>query len=188
MTAEVLQRTYPEEIEAAMAKHPPDHPASAVVELLYLAQAAYGRLTADAIEEVAGLLDMPPTRVRGLVGFYALIMERPHGRFVVHYCNDLPCALRGADEFLPVLCEKLGTRVGETSEDGLFTVRTTKCVAACNRAPVIQVNLEYYYDLTPDRLDEIIADLRQQAADGPLRRRPLGGGPPSTRGEVRGNG
>jgi NADH-quinone oxidoreductase subunit E len=177
--ADLLERTFPDEVQAALAKYPPGRQASAVLNLLYLAQAAYEHLTAEAIEEVARLVGLDPTRVRGLVGFYTLLLDEPHGGYVVQYCNDLPCALRGAEDFLPTLCDKLGTSPGGTSADGLFTLQAVMCLAACDRAPMMQVNLEYFYDLTPERLEELVADLRARAVAGPLRRPPFGFGPPS---------
>lgn len=176
---DLLERTYPQEVRAALEQYPPGRQSSAVLRLLYLAQAAYGRLNAEAVGEVASLVDLDPTQVRGLVGFYTLLLEEPHGGYVVHYCNDLPCALRGADDFLPTLCRKLGAQPGETSADGLFTLEPVMCLAACDRAPMMQVNLEYFYDLTEERLEEVIADLRARAADRPPRRPPFGYGPPS---------
>lgn len=176
---DLLQRTYADEIRAAVAKYPPGRQASAVLEILYLAQAAYGHLTAEAIAEVAEVLEIDPTRVRGLVGFYTLLMAEPHGGYVVHYCTDLPCSLRGAEALLPELCDKLGAEVGGTSPDGLFTVRTVMCLGACDRAPLMQVNLEYFHELTPAKLDEIVSDLRRRAANNPARRPPLGFGPPA---------
>ena len=179
----LLQSTFPTEIQSAIAKYPPGRQASAVLPLLYLAQAAYGWITAAAIEEVAELLELDPTHVRGLVGFYSLFYEHPHGGFVVHYCNDLPCALRGAQDFLPELEARLGCRAGETSADGLFTLECVMCLAACDRAPMMQANLEYFCDLTPERLDEIVADLRARARASLPRRAPFGFGPPrETRG------
>lgn len=175
---DTLQRRFPDEIQAAIARYPAGRQASAVISLLYLAQAAYGHLSKEAIEEVAGILEMDPTHVRGVAGFYTLFYERPHGGYVVQYCNDLPCALRGADDFLPVLEEALGCKTGETSEDGLFTLECVMCLAACDRAPMMQVNLEYFHDLEAGSLAAIVADLRQRAAEDPPRRAPFGFGPP----------
>jgi NADH-quinone oxidoreductase subunit E len=179
VSRDVLQRTFPDDVRAAIAQIPPGREASAVLPMLYLAQAAYGHLTDDAIREVADLVALDATRVRGLVGFYTLFYDRPHGGYVIHYCTDLPCALRGAGDLLPALCARLGIQPGETSADGLFTLETVKCLAACDRAPVMQVNLEYCGDLTEARLDEILADLRALAAAAPARRPPFGFGPPS---------
>jgi NADH-quinone oxidoreductase subunit E len=178
VTAAGLRAAYGAEVERALAKYPPERTASAAIELLYLAQAAYGHLTAEAIEEVAEVLGLDPTHVRGLAGFYSLLRERPHGGYVIHVCTDLPCALRGAEELLERLCERLGIRPGQTTADGLFTVEAVMCLAACDRAPLMQVNLEYHYDLDDAALDAILADLRRVAA-GAGRRPPFGFGPPS---------
>lgn len=176
---DLLQRRFQDEIRAAIADYPEGRQASAVLRLLYLAQAAYGHLTPEAIEEVAGLLEIDPTQVRGVAGFYTLFYEQPQGDFVVQYCTDLPCALRGAEALLPLLGELLGCAPGETSADGRFSLECVMCLAACDRAPMMQVNLEYFHDLTPERLAEIVATLRAKAAGDPPRRPPFGLGPPS---------
>ena len=175
----LLARTFPDKVRAAIAKYPEGRQASAVLNLLYLGQAAYGRITDEAVREVAELLEMDPTQVRGVVGFYSLFKEEPHGKFLIHYCTDLPCMLRGAGDLLPKLCDAVGAQPGETSEDGLFTVEKAMCLAACDRAPMMQVNLEYALDLTPERIDEIVSELRAHAATDPTPAAPFGYGPPS---------
>lgn len=185
---DLLERTYPNEVRAAIAKYPPGRQASAVLGLMYLAQAAYGHLSGEAVDEVARLLDMDPTQVRGLVGFYSLFYEDEPGGYVIHYCTDLPCALRGAEGFFDVLCQKLGLAGEGLSPDGLFRLERVMCLAACDRAPVMQVNLQYFHDLTPETLDELIADLRARAAAGPPRRAPLGFGPPADMVSLAGTG
>jgi NADH-quinone oxidoreductase subunit E len=164
-------------IERATTKYPSGRQAAAAIELLYEAQAVYGRLTDEAIEEVAVILSVPPTHIQALVGFYSLFLAEPHGKYVVHYCTDLPCALRGAEGFLPTLEEKLGCRAGHSSADGLFSLEKVMCLAACDRAPMMQINLQYFEDLTPERLDEVVALLRARAAEAPARA-PFGAGPP----------
>lgn len=175
----LMLRTFPRECAEAIARFPEGRQASAVLSLLYLAQAAHGRISAEAIAEVAEVLEMDPTEVRGVAGFYSLIKEEPHGRYVVHYCTDLPCALRGADDFLPEVERALGCAAGGRSEDGLFSLEEAMCLAACDRAPMMQVNLEYFHDLTPERLDELVEELRRLADAGPAPRAPFGFGPPS---------
>lgn len=184
----LLRERFGQQVQGAIKRYPEGHQASAVLSLLYLAQTAYGHLSDEAVIEVAEILDMSPTHVRGLAGFYTLLRERPHGGYLIQFCTDLSCALRGAEEVLEKLCDKVGAQPGETSPDGLFTVERVMCLAACDRAPVMQVNLEYFYDLNEDQLDEIIDELRRAAADGPERRPPFGFGPPSemTTGEGRG--
>lgn len=162
-----------------MAKYPAGRQAAAVLELLYLAQAAYGRLNDDAVSEVSEVLGVEATQVRSLIGFYTLLYDRPHGRFVVHYCNDLPCALAGSGELLGHLSAQLGCAPGETSDDGLFSLECVMCLAACDKAPMMQVNLEYFEDLTAERIDELVAELRALAKAAPERRPPFGVGPPT---------
>lgn len=178
IVSDLLRRHHQAEIDAAVAKYPPGRQAAAAIELLYCAQAAYGHLTDEAVAEVAQVLGMEPTHVEALVGFYTLFLDRPHGRCVVHYCNDMPCALRGAEELLPDLVTRLGCAPGETSPDGMFSLETVMCLAACDHAPMMQVNLEYFEDLTVEKLDQIVADLRVRAAGAPLKP-PFGVGPPS---------
>lgn len=149
------------EISAILSKYPTKR--SAVLPLCHLAQKEYGYMSAEAVREVAEILELDPTEVQGLVGFYALLREEPHGRHIIEICNDLPCALRGADQFVEHVCKKLGVDVGETTEDEHFTVETVMCVAACDKAPVAQINLEYYENLDPKAFDEIVKRLRNEA-------------------------
>ncbi len=119
-------------------------------------------MSAEAVRQVAKILDLDPTQVQGLVGFYTLLHETPTGKHVIEICNDLPCALRGADQFVGHVCKKLGVEVGETTEDGLFTLETVMCIAACDRAPAMQIDLEYHENLDPDKFDRIVDLLRQK--------------------------
>jgi NADH-quinone oxidoreductase subunit E len=159
----VLADAYGEEIKAILAKYPDRR--SAVLPLMYLAQEAYGFLSKDAIIEVANSINMEPTEVLSLAGFYTLFYEEPVGKFVLEICNDLPCALRGADEFVEMACQKLKIAVGETTEDGLFSLKTVMCLAACDRAPMMQVNLKYEEYLDEEKFDAIIANLREHTSE-----------------------
>lgn len=152
-----LHDTAQEKINAILAKYPTK--GSAVLPLCHLAQEAYGYMSPEAVRKVAAILELDPTEVQGLVGFYTLLREKPTGKHVIEICNDLPCALRGADDFVEHVCQKLGVRPGETTEDGAFTVETVMCVAACDKAPVAQINLEYYENLDPEKFDAIVKRL-----------------------------
>ena len=174
---DLLRATFPDRIREELGRYPSDRPASATIALLYLAQAAYGHMTASAVEEVAELVCVDPSRVRALVGFYSLLRRAPTGGWLIHVCTDLPCALRGADAFLDRLCSRLGIAPGETTADGLFTVEEAMCLAACDRAPVMQVNLAYADGLDDEALDAILDDLRSRADRGDMGRPPLGFGP-----------
>ena len=146
------------EIAAHIAKYPTKR--SAIIPALYVAQRQYGWLSAEAIEDVAHMLELDPTEVRSVAGFYSLFYKEPVGKHVIHFCNDLPCALRGADEMLQTLCHKLGVEPHGTTADGMFTVEPAMCLAACDRAPMMQVDLDYFENLTAEKLDQILADIR----------------------------
>jgi NADH-quinone oxidoreductase subunit E len=156
--------TRKEDIERHLAKYPSKR--SAVMPLLYIAQEEYGHITSEAVDEIAGLLEMSVTDVKSIIGFYTMYHDRPKGRYLIQICDDLPCALRSSGEILDYLIEKLGIHPGETTEDGLFTLETVMCIAACDRAPVIQVNFHYHEHMTKEKVDALIDELRREAADG----------------------
>ncbi len=147
-----LVEKYSQEIEQILSKYPPDQKRSAVMPLLYLAQREAGYVTKEAIQEIAEILAISTTEVASLIGFYTLYHDKPGGKYRIQVCNDLPCALRGADEFLEKLCENLGIRVGETTADGLVTIEAVMCLAGCDKAPLFQVQtqdgLRYYENQT----------------------------------------
>lgn len=165
----MLAEKHRTEVDALLAKYPADQRRSAVMPLLFLAQREYGSVTPQAIDEIADLLDLDPTQVASLVGLYTLFHEEPGGTFRIQVCTDLPCALRGADTFLTSLCERLGIEVGETTSDGLITVEEVKCLAACNRAPMFQLQdgegIHYYEDQTVDSALALIEELRRRGSD-----------------------
>lgn len=160
----MLAEKYTEEIKAILAKYPDKR--SAVLPVMYLAQEAYGFMSKEAMRDVASVLGLDPTHVLSLSGFYSLYYEEPVGKFVLEICNDLPCALRGADEFVEMACNKLDIGVEETTADGLFTIKTVMCLAACDKAPMMQVNLRYEENLDEEKFDALITRLRQQAENG----------------------
>lgn len=135
----MLSEKYADEIQQILRRYPPDRQRSAVMPLLYLAQREYGLLTPEAIREVGALIGVSATEVAGVVGFYSLYHDRPGGKRRVQICTDLPCALRGADEFAAALCQRLGVTWDETTADGEFTVEHVMCVGACDKAPVFQI-------------------------------------------------
>jgi NADH-quinone oxidoreductase subunit E len=133
-----LLSKYKDEIEQILAKYPADFKQSAVMPLLYMAQRERGYVTRAAMAEIAEICEVSATEVASVAGFYSLYYEEPHGKYHIQVCNDLPCAMRGADEYLKEVCSYLNVKVGETSADGLFTVEAVKCLAACHRAPMFQ--------------------------------------------------
>ncbi len=150
------------EIEQTLAKYPPERTRSAVMPLLYLAQEEYGYCSDDAIKEVADILLLDPTEVKAIAGFYSMYYEDPVGKNVIEVCDDLPCALRGADKFLSWCESHLGIKSGETTPDGKITLKNAMCLAACDRAPMCQVNLSYRYSLTEESFTQMVDELRSQ--------------------------
>ena len=160
-----LALKYPREVKRILAKYPPEHKRSAVMPLLYLAQSDAGYITKEAMQDIAGLLDISITDVGALVGFYTLYHDKKEGKYRMQVCTDLPCALRGADQFMDALCANLGIKVGETTQDGTVTLEAVTCLAACDKAPMFQVQsrdgLEYHENMTVDRTMELIETLRK---------------------------
>ena len=134
---------------------------------MHLAQHEYGYMSEDAMREVAGILDLDPTHVLSLSGFYTLYYEEPVGKYVLEICNDLACALRGADEFVEMASDKLGIPVEATTDDGLFTLKTVMCLGACDKAPMLQCNLRFEENLDEEKFDQLLARLREAADSGP---------------------
>lgn len=151
-----------QELNKILEKYPPDRKMSAVLPALYLAQREKNWLDNEDIAAVAEALDISVTHVHSVIGFYTLFRKEPVGKYMVQVCTDLPCALRGAEDFYKRLCERMGVPGGGTTEDNLFTVEEVVCIAACDKAPCMQINLEYHENLTDEQIDEVIARLRQE--------------------------
>jgi NADH-quinone oxidoreductase subunit E len=146
---------------AFIARYPEGRQASAVIALLDLAQRQNGGwLSDEAIEYVANVLEMAPIRVHEVASFYSMFNRQPVGKHFVQVCRTTPCWLRGAGEITQACRDKLGVGLGETTSDGLFTVVEVECLGACANAPMVQINDDYYEDLTPERMAEIIDALR----------------------------
>jgi len=160
MWSEAEQR----ELEEILKKYPQKR--SAILPALYLAQREKNWLDEADIAAVAEALDVPVTEVHSIIGFYTLFRKEKTGRYLIQVCTDLPCALRGAEDFFRRLSERLGLPPeGGTTADGLFTLEPVVCIAACDKAPCAQINLEYYENLTDEKMDEILSQLRAEATN-----------------------
>lgn len=160
----MIAEKYAKEIEGILARFPTKK--SAVLPLMHLAQHEYGYMSQEAMREVASILGLDPTHVLSLAGFYSLYYEEPVGRYVLEICNDLACALRGADEFVEMATQKLGIPVDGTTADGLFTLKTVMCLGACDRAPMLQCNLKFEEHLDEAKFEALLARLRAEAEAG----------------------
>ena len=160
-----LEKKYPKEVKQLLAKYPPEQKRSAVMPLLYLAQREEGYVNKEALADIAQLLEMTTTEVASIVGFYSLYHDEKAGKYRMQVCTDLPCALRGADEFLKNLCGNLGIKVGETTADGVVTLEAVTCLAACDKAPMFQTQgpdgIKYHENMTVDRTMELIEALKK---------------------------
>jgi len=156
-----LTEKYAERIEKALAKYPDKR--SAVMPLLYLAQEEYGHVSQQGIHDVAEICEMDPTQVQSIAGFYTMYSEKPKGKYWLQVCTDLACALRGADKFHEELKEYLGVEEGGTTEDGLFTVEHVMCLAACDKAPMLQCNFHFVENLDMEKMKKLIDEWRAEA-------------------------
>jgi NADH-quinone oxidoreductase subunit E len=159
-----LTKTHSKEVKQILSKYPPEGKRSAVMPLLYLAQREEGYVDKAAMQEIAQILEITETEVASIVGFYTLYHDEKAGKYRMQVCTDLPCALRGADEFLQNLCGNLGIKVGETTPDGLITLEEVKCLAGCDKAPLFQIQgadgIHYHENMTVDKTLELIEALK----------------------------
>jgi len=164
-----LVKKYPKEVKQILSKYPPEHKRSAVMPLLYLAQREEGYISKSAMQDVAGIVDITETDVAAIVGFYTLYHDKKEGKYRMQVCTDLPCALRGAEEFMNSLCGNLGIKVGETTPDGVVTLEAVTCLAACDKAPMFQIQgpdgLKYYENMTVDKTMELVEALRKSGTE-----------------------
>jgi len=162
----MLAEKYPEEVKNILAKYPPEQKRSAVMPLLYLAQRDGGYVTKEAMNAIAAMLEIAPTEVASIIGFYTLFHDEQAGKYRMQVCTDLPCALRGADKFLEELCGNLGIQIGETTSDGLVTVEAVMCLAGCDKAPMFQMQssegLEYHENQTVESAMGLIEEIRRK--------------------------
>jgi NADH-quinone oxidoreductase E subunit len=134
---------------------------AAIMPTLWLAQEQFGWLSHEVLEHVAGLLDLSPAFVASVASFYTMYYKQPIGRHHVQVCTNLSCALVGADRIVDCLRRRLGIDIGETTPDGRFSLSEAECLASCGTAPMMQINDDYWENLTPERTLEIIGRLAQ---------------------------
>jgi NADH-quinone oxidoreductase subunit E len=131
----------------------------ALLPVLHLAQDAFGYISLEVEEYVAGLFDLTPAHVHEVVTFYTLFFREPKGRHVVSVCHNLSCHLMGAKTIIDHLKQRLGVEVGETTTDGRVTLLTVECLCACEQAPMMQVDDRYEGLLTPEKIDRVLEGL-----------------------------
>ena len=152
-------------IDREVAKYPPDQKQSAVMSALAIAQDEKGWLAPETMDFVASYLGMPPVAVYEVASFYEMYNREPTGRYKITICTNLPCALHDAMKAAEHLKAKLGIGFGETTPDGLFTLKEGECFGACGDAPVLLVNNKRMCSwMSAEKLDALLAELRADAA------------------------
>uniref|UniRef100_A0A0N4UBI0 NADH-ubiquinone oxidoreductase 24 kDa subunit n=1 Tax=Dracunculus medinensis TaxID=318479 RepID=A0A0N4UBI0_DRAME len=175
-TAENLKR-----IKAVMNNFPEGYKCGALIPVLDIAQRQHGWLPISAMHEVARILEIPRMRVYEVATFYTMFNRQPVGKYFLQVCGTSPCMLRGAETIIETISKKLGIKIGETTQDGLFTLTEVECLGACVNAPMMQVNDDFYEDLTPSATEEILDSFKsgQRPRPGPVSGRlaaePMGG-------------
>ena len=137
---------------------------SALIEVLHMAQEEYGWLDVNTMDYVASLLDLQPIEVYEVASFYTMFNLTPVGKYIFEVCQTGPCMLSGSDQIIDYIKKKLDIAVGETTKDGMFTLKTVECLGACGYAPMMQLGKYYKEHLTPERIDQIVEECRSKIA------------------------
>jgi NADH-quinone oxidoreductase subunit E len=146
-----------QQIQTLTGKYPRKR--SALIPALQLAQKEAGYLSSEMVQEIAKLFDLSPNEVNEVVGFYTMFYKKPMGKYVIQVCTNISCMLCNAEEIAAHLVRRLGIKFGETSADRKHTLLEVECLGSCGTSPVIQINEDYYEDLTIEKLDRILDGL-----------------------------
>jgi NADH-quinone oxidoreductase subunit E len=157
----------PEELQARLQARirRTDNPREQAINVMYEIQRHYGYLTDEGLLEAADLLGLTSLEVEELATFYDFIYREPVGRFVLHVCDGVVCWMFHEGSLFDYMCEKLGVCAGEVTADGMFTVLPTACIGYCDQAPAMVVNGRFFGHLTPERIDEILEQLKAEPCD-----------------------
>lgn len=148
-------------VNKIIRRYPEGKQKSALLPILHLAQAEFdGWLSPSVMDYVAGLLSIKPIEVYEVASFYSMYNLSPVGKCLIEVCQTGPCWLRGADDIVAHLESKLKIKVGETTSDGMFTLKTVECLGSCGTAPMLQCGSKYYENLTTEMVDEIVDQLK----------------------------
>src|SRR6476660_4409963 len=153
------------EAKNIIARYPQGKQKSALLPMLHLAQQEFGGwLSVETRDYVASLLNLEPIEVYEVATFYSMYNLKPVGRYMFEVCHTGPCMLRGGDDIIAYIGEKLNIGVGETTADGMFTLKTVECLGACGYAPMMQLGKFYKEHLTKEKVDQIVDECRSNAS------------------------
>lgn len=139
-----------------------EHPRELIIDVLRAIQKNHGWVPDSGVELTGQILGLTPLEVDEIATFYDKILRQPAGRYPIHICDSICCWTRGGEEIADYLQEKLGVGFGETTEDGLFTLIPSCCLGGCGHAPGVMIHQSFYGHLTKEKVDELIADLKQE--------------------------
>ena len=152
-------------VDEIIARYPEGKSKSAIIPILHLAQEEFGGwLSPETMDYVATILKIEPIEVYEVATFYSMYNLKPVGRYMFEVCQTGPCMISGSDNIVDYIKKKLGINVGETTPDGLFTLKTVECLGACGYAPMMQLGKHFREHLTPEKVDQIIEECRRTAA------------------------
>jgi len=158
--------TFSPQLEARFAKllasYPPGRERSAMIPMLLYAQDELGTVTAELIAEVAGRTGVTPLQVNEVISYYTMLRRKPAGKYHVQVCTNVSCLLRDGDRLFEHACQKLGIENHGVTADGQFSIEEVECMGACSWAPAVQVNYEFHHDVTPDKLDRLLDELKEK--------------------------
>jgi len=153
------------EVEQIIQRYPEGKQKSALIPVLHLAQEEFGGwLSAETMDYVASVLNLQPIEVYEVATFYSMYNLKPVGRYLFEVCQTGPCMLNGSDNIIKYIFEKLGIKPGETTSDGMFTLKTVECLGACGYAPMMQLGKNYREHLTKEKVDAIIDECRKSSS------------------------
>lgn len=153
-----------EKVNQIIARYPEGKQKSALLPVLHLAQEVFGWLSTETMDYVAALLQIEPIEVYEVATFYTMYNLKPVGKYVFEVCQTGPCMIQGSDDIIAYIGERLNIKPGETTEDGLFTLKVAECLGACGYAPMMQMGKFYKEHLTKEKVDAIIAECRNNVS------------------------
>jgi len=157
----ILNETSIAEIKKKMTRYP--RRKSAILPAITVAYRQEGHLNAELYHEISQIIDIPVVDIAEAASFYTMFPKEPVGKYLIQVCHNISCALLGADSLIGYLEEKLAIKKGETTSDNMFTLISVECLGGCTAAPMMQINDRYYENLTREKVDKILEDLRNEA-------------------------
>lgn len=152
-----------EEVKKIMARYPEGRKKSALIPVLHIAQAEFdGWLSVETMDYVASILKIEPIEVYEVASFYSMFNLKPTGKHLLEVCRTVPCWLRGSEKIVGHISKRLGIKEGETTRDGMFTLKTVECLGSCGTAPMLQCGEAYHENLSEEKIDQLLDELRKK--------------------------